>query len=235
MADEIPVLGICRGLQLLNVWAGGTLHQHVPEHARYDVPPGDRVDEVTIEPGTRLHELYGPTTRSTRCTTRRSTGSPTAGSSPPAAPTARSRRWSGRATTSSPCSGTPSCCRRAPHDPLFAWLVERARPGARAVEGLTRAPRPVVHRRRRPAARRAGRAGPPRRGRHRRRARLRLDGRRRQRVPRRQRRPHPPRAHRARPRRPVVHGVHRDVGAVGVGRDWSPATSPSRPASPRGR
>ena len=43
MADELPVLGICRGLQLLNVWAGGTLHQHVPAHARYDLPPDDRV------------------------------------------------------------------------------------------------------------------------------------------------------------------------------------------------
>ena len=29
---EITVLGICRGLQLINVAMGGTLHQHVPEH-----------------------------------------------------------------------------------------------------------------------------------------------------------------------------------------------------------
>ncbi|HYV16416.1 MAG TPA: gamma-glutamyl-gamma-aminobutyrate hydrolase family protein [Conexibacter sp.] len=28
---EIPVLGICRGMQLLNVARGGTLHQHLPE------------------------------------------------------------------------------------------------------------------------------------------------------------------------------------------------------------
>ena len=59
VADELPVLGICRGLQLLNVWAGGTLHQDVPGHARYDVPPSHGVDEVTMVPGTLMEELYG--------------------------------------------------------------------------------------------------------------------------------------------------------------------------------
>lgn len=57
--DDVPILGICRGAQLLNVWGGGTLRQHVPEHARWDCDPRLLVDEVTLAPGTTLHRLYG--------------------------------------------------------------------------------------------------------------------------------------------------------------------------------
>ncbi len=62
---EIPLLGICRGAQTLNVARGGTLHQHLPaldstgvEHRQRD--PGESLShEVEVEPGTRLAQIVG--------------------------------------------------------------------------------------------------------------------------------------------------------------------------------
>ena len=61
LAREIPVLGICRGLQLLNVYFGGTLYQDLPTQyqdtvGHYQAAPwGEHHHQVRCVDGTRLH------------------------------------------------------------------------------------------------------------------------------------------------------------------------------------
>ena len=66
----VPVLGICRGPQVINVALGGTLHQHLPDVVGHS---GHRVADATfashtaqIEPGSRLNRLLGDDI-ATRC------------------------------------------------------------------------------------------------------------------------------------------------------------------------
>jgi putative glutamine amidotransferase len=56
-ARRVPILAICRGLQVLNVARGGTLHQHLPDVI------GDRINHRQPEPGHQLTHwvsLTGP-------------------------------------------------------------------------------------------------------------------------------------------------------------------------------
>jgi putative glutamine amidotransferase len=63
---RMPTLGICRGMQILNVALGGTMHQHViteggphrPEPTDFDAIKTHGHD-VTIDPASRLGRLYG--------------------------------------------------------------------------------------------------------------------------------------------------------------------------------
>ena len=57
---RVPVLGICRGLQAINVFAGGSLLQHVDGHEGPSWGTGDPATHpIEIVPGTRLAELVG--------------------------------------------------------------------------------------------------------------------------------------------------------------------------------
>ena len=53
-----PILGICRGIQSINVWLGGTLHQHIEGH-RQDVLPEERIHPIRITEGSLFHSLCG--------------------------------------------------------------------------------------------------------------------------------------------------------------------------------
>ena len=61
-----PVLGVCRGAQLLNVALGGTLHQHLPEvngGIEHRAGPGAyTATSVRVAPGSRLAEVLGERT-----------------------------------------------------------------------------------------------------------------------------------------------------------------------------
>jgi anthranilate synthase component 2/putative glutamine amidotransferase len=62
---DLPVLAICRGMQLLNVALGGDLVQHLPDVENVGIhDPGAGLYQprhVRTEPGTELHRLLGPT------------------------------------------------------------------------------------------------------------------------------------------------------------------------------
>jgi putative glutamine amidotransferase len=53
LRDDVPMVGVCRGAQLLSVLFGGDLHQHIEEHG------GDRPHAVRTEPGSVIRGALG--------------------------------------------------------------------------------------------------------------------------------------------------------------------------------
>jgi putative glutamine amidotransferase len=66
LADGMPLLGVCRGIQTLNVAAGGTLYQDLPSQfpnvlahscTPPDYPPTHRAHAVHVQPDSRLASI----------------------------------------------------------------------------------------------------------------------------------------------------------------------------------
>jgi putative glutamine amidotransferase len=63
LAADLPILGVCRGMQVLAVAAGGRLHQHLPDvlgHEKHRPAPGVYgMHEAKFTPGSRIASLMG--------------------------------------------------------------------------------------------------------------------------------------------------------------------------------
>ena len=63
----LPLLGVCRGAQAMNVARGGTLHQHIVDVTdgsidhRQQAPGTETTHDITIDPDSRLARLVGAT------------------------------------------------------------------------------------------------------------------------------------------------------------------------------
>lgn len=65
-AERLPVLGVCRGMQLMAVAGGGSLHQHTPEvvgHEQHS-PGADEFGTIPVrtEPDSLVSRIVGPET-----------------------------------------------------------------------------------------------------------------------------------------------------------------------------
>jgi putative glutamine amidotransferase len=65
--QDLPILGVCRGLQVLNVARGGSLYQHIPterpsgiDHVQAGQPKRTYIaHSISVEPGSRLAGILG--------------------------------------------------------------------------------------------------------------------------------------------------------------------------------
>ena len=55
-----PVLGICRGLQVINVYFGGTIIQHLSTASDHEYKDADQYHSANSVLGSAMFQLYGP-------------------------------------------------------------------------------------------------------------------------------------------------------------------------------
>ncbi len=54
-----PVLGICKGMQVINVYFGGTITQHIKESPEHAWENGDKLHATSVREDSFLGKLYG--------------------------------------------------------------------------------------------------------------------------------------------------------------------------------
>lgn len=59
LLDKKPILGICKGMQLINIFFGGDIIQHLPSYDKHQYNGQDQVHETTALKGSLLYCLYG--------------------------------------------------------------------------------------------------------------------------------------------------------------------------------
>lgn len=59
LLNKKPVLGICKGMQLLNIFFGGDITQHLPSYTRHQYNGQDQVHETSTHKNSLLYRLYG--------------------------------------------------------------------------------------------------------------------------------------------------------------------------------
>ncbi|GER90400.1 gamma-glutamyl-gamma-aminobutyrate hydrolase [Dictyobacter vulcani] len=65
--EDMPTLGICRGMQLMNISLGGNLYQDLDtgyegdllKHANWHLPRNEIIHSVTIAPDSRMRQILG--------------------------------------------------------------------------------------------------------------------------------------------------------------------------------
>lgn len=57
--DRKPVLGICKGMQLINIFFGGSMIQHLETASRHEYIEKDQIHETAAGKGSFLEKLYG--------------------------------------------------------------------------------------------------------------------------------------------------------------------------------
>ena len=121
----IPVLGICRGVQLINVFQGGSLDQHVAAHSRFDVPVATTVHPVSFIEGSTLHALYG-LSREVNSLHHQAVLEVGRGLSVTARADDGAIEGLEMGDDVVAVQWHPEMMDSRAHDPIFAWLVERA-------------------------------------------------------------------------------------------------------------